>query len=155
MSDRMSATAPARPAVEADAPLQRLLRLDAAATGAAGLLALVAPVSWWGDVPGLVPRVVGAVLLVAAAELLLASCWSGGRLRLAITVCADLALAWVAATVVVLALRDLPTAGTQALVLVGLVTLGFGVAELRALRRTGVSPEPADAPVSGTVRSSV
>jgi hypothetical protein len=139
MSDLMSATAPPRPAVEADAGLQRLLRLDAAATTAAGLLALFAPVSWWGDVPGLVPRVVGAVLLVAAAELLLAARWSGRRLRLAVTVCADLALAWVAATVVVLALRDLPAAGASALVLVGLVTLGFGVAELRALRRSGDS----------------
>ena len=125
---------PARP-LAADALLQRLLRLDAAATGVAGLVALLAPTSTWGDVPGLLPRAVGAVLLVVAADLLLASRWTGRRLRIATTVCAELALAWVAATVAVLALHDLPTVGVELLVAVGLVTLGFAVAELRALRR--------------------
>lgn len=125
---------PTRP-LAADAPLQRLLRLDAGATGVAGLVALLAPTSTWGDVPALLPRAVGAVLLVVAADLLLASRWTGRRLRIAATVCAELALAWVAATVAVLALHDLPLLGVELLVVVGLVTLGFAVAELRALRR--------------------
>lgn len=119
-----------------DAPLQRLLRQDAFATGAAGLLGLLLPTSTFGDVPAALPRVVGGVLLlVVAADLLLASRWSGRRLRLATAVTADLALAWVVATAVVLAVRDLPTSGVEVLSLVGLVPLGLGVAELRALRR--------------------
>ncbi|MCW2606140.1 MAG: hypothetical protein JWO60_833 [Frankiales bacterium] len=119
----------------ADAPLQRLLRLDAVATAGAGLLGLALPTSVFGDVPTLLPRAVGAVLLVVAADLLLASRWSGRRLRLATTVCGELAAAWVVATVVVLAVHDLPASGVEVLGLVGLVTLGFAVAELRAVRR--------------------
>ena len=132
----MTTTLSSRPSVPTttDAPLQRLLRLDAGATGLAGLVALLAPTSTWGDVPGLLPRAVGVVLLVVAADLLLASRWTGRRLRLATTVCAELALAWVAATVAVLVLHDLPLLGVDLLFVVGLVTLGFAVAELRALR---------------------
>ena len=122
------------PAADTCAPLQRLLRLDALATGAAGLLALLVPTSTWGDVPPLLPRAVGVVLLVVAADLLLASRWTGRRLRLATTVCAELALAWVAATAVVLVVHDLPLLGAELLVGTGLVTLAFGVAELRAVR---------------------
>lgn len=120
----------------ADSGLQRLLRWDAVATGLAGLVAVAAPASTWGDVPGWLPRAVGVVLLVVAADLAVASRWTGRRLRIATTVCAELALAWVAATVAVLVLHDTPPLGTELLAVVGLVTLAFGVSELRALRRS-------------------
>ncbi len=119
----------------ADAPLAALLREDALVTGAVGALALLGPHLWGDDVAGWVPRAVGAVLLLVAADLALASRWSGRRLRLATAVCADLALLWVVASVAVLALVDLPASGTAVVAGVAVVTLGFAVAELRALRR--------------------
>ena len=133
--------APAAPAPSAssspssaDRRLQRLLRLDAVATAGAGLLALALPASVFGDVPALLPRAVGAVLLVVAADLALVSRWRGRRLRLATAVTGELAAAWVVATGVVLAVHDLPLAGVEVLVGVGAVTAGFAVAELRAVR---------------------
>jgi hypothetical protein len=114
--------------------LRTTLRLDAVVTGAVGLLGLVGPTSWYGDVPGWLPRAVGILLLVVGLDLAIASRWSGRRLLLAGTVCAELALAWVAATVVVLLLVDLPAAGTAVLLLVGAATLAFGVIELRVVR---------------------
>lgn len=124
----------ATPIPAAEARMQRLLRLDALATGVAGLVGLLAPLSLWGDVPALLPRAVGAVLLLVGADLLVASRWRGRRLRLTTTLTAELAVAWVAATVVVLAVHDLPLAGAEVLGMVGLVTAGFAVAELRAVR---------------------
>jgi hypothetical protein len=115
--------------------LRTVLRADAAVTGAVGLLGLLGPTSTlYGDVPGWLPRVLGAVLLVVAADLVLAARLSGSRLRLAGTVTAELALAWVVATVAVLALVDLPLAGREVLAIVGAATLGFAIAELRLVR---------------------
>ena len=114
--------------------LRTVLRVDAAVTGAVGLFGLLGPTSTYGDVPGWLPRTVGAVLLVVAVDLLLAARLSGSRLRLAGTVTAELALAWVVATVAVLALVDLPFAGREVLALVGAATLGFAVTELRLVR---------------------
>ena len=114
--------------------LRTVLRADAVVTGAVGLFGLLGSPTLYGDVPGWLPRAVGAVLLLVAVDLALASRWSGGRLRLAGTVCAELALAWVVATVAVLALVDLPLAGTEVLLLVGAATLGFAVLELRLVR---------------------
>ena len=118
------------------ARLGALLREDALVTGAVGAFALLGPHLYGDDVAAWVPRAVGAVLLVVAADLGLASRWRGRRLRLATAVCADLALAWVAASVAVLALVDPPAAGTAVVAGVAAVTLAFGVAELRALRRS-------------------
>ena len=130
-STTTGSTAPAR-----TSPLAVLLREDAVVTGAVGALALLGPDRGGDDVASWVPRVVGAVLLLVAADLAVASRWTGRRLRLATAVCADLALAWVAASVAVLALVDLPASGTAVVAGVAVVTLGFAVAELRALRRT-------------------
>ena len=115
--------------------LRTVLRADALVTGGVGLLALLGPTSPYGDTAGWLVRAVGAVLLVVAAELLIASRWDGARLRLAGTVFGELALAWVVATVAVLALVDLPTSGREILAVVGLATLAFGVTELRLARR--------------------
>jgi hypothetical protein len=114
--------------------LRTVLRVDAAVTGAVGLFGLLGPTSTYGDVPGWLPRVVGAVLLAVAVDVLLAARLSGRRLRLAGTVTAELALAWVIATVAVLALVDLPFAGREVLAIVGAATLGFAIAELRLVR---------------------
>ena len=114
--------------------LRTVLRADAVVTGAVGLFGLLGSPSLYGDVPGWLPRAVGAVLLLVAIDLGIASRWSGRRLRLAGTVCAELALGWVVATVAVLALVDLPLAGTEVLLLVGAATLVFAVLELRLVR---------------------
>ena len=114
--------------------LRTVLRLDAAVTGAVGLFGLLGPTSTYGDVAGWLPRTIGAVLVVVAIDLLLAARLTGSRLRLAGLVTAELAFAWVVATVAVLALVDLPFAGREVLAIVGLATLGFGLAELRLVR---------------------
>ena len=114
--------------------LRTVLRVDAAVTGAAGLFGLLGPTSTYGDAHGWLPRVVGAVLLAVAVDLVLAARLSGSRLRLAGTVTAELALAWVAATVAVLAFVDLPFAGREVLTIVGVATLGFAIAEIRLVR---------------------
>lgn len=129
-----AAAVPAAAVPSSDDRVRRLLRLDAVATAGAGLLALTLPVSVFGDVPALLPRAVGAVLLVVAADLALASRWRGRRLRIATLITGELAGAWVVATAVVLAVHELPLAGVEVLVGVGLVTAGFGVAQLRAVR---------------------
>ncbi len=88
--------------------------------------------------PGWLPRTVGAALLLVGLDLALVSRWSGRRLQVAGTVTAELAFAWVAATVVVLLTRDLPASGVELLLVVGAATAAFGVAEtrlVRALRR--------------------
>lgn len=127
-------TSPTAAALPDESRMQRLLRLDAVATAGAGVLALALPTPVFGDVPALLPRAVGAVLLVVAADVALASRWSGRRLRLATAVGGGLASAWVVATAVVLAVHDLPFVGALVLVGVGLPTAGFAVAELRAVR---------------------
>lgn len=114
--------------------LRTVLRADAVVTGVAGLFALLAPTSIYGDVPGWLPRAVGAVLLLVAVDLAIASRWSGSRLRVAGMVCAELAIGWVVATVGVLLLVDLPLAGTEVLLVVGAATLVFAVLELRLVR---------------------
>ena len=114
--------------------LRTVLRADAVVTGGVGLFGLLGSPSMYGDVPGWLPRAVGALLLLVAVDLAIASRWSGNRLRLAGTVCAELALAWVVGTVAVLLLVDLPAAGTEVLLLVGAATLVFAVLELRLVR---------------------
>lgn len=123
------------PAVAATASerMRAVLLADAIVTGGFGLLAVGAPTAWFDA--GWLPRAIGVVLLVVAAEVAVASRWSGSRLRLAGTVTGELAVAWVVAAVTVLLLVDLPRTGALLLELSALVTAGFAVAELRLVRR--------------------
>ena len=117
-----------------DDRLRTVLRTDGVVTALAGLLALESPLSWYGDTPGWLVRTVGVVLVVTGVDLALLSRAQGRLLRVGVTITTELAFAWVAATIAVLALVDLPAEGVEALTLVGLVTLGFGLAYVR-LRR--------------------
>jgi hypothetical protein len=116
-----------------EASMRTVLRADAVVTGAVGLLALLAP-SVWFDAAWL-PRAVGAVLLLVALEVGLASRYDGKRLRLAGAVTGELAAAWVVASVAVLLLVDLPTTGALLVEAVAAVTAVFAVLELRLARR--------------------
>ena len=133
LEERMTALTTTRETTTEDR-LRTVLRADAVVTGAIGLFALVGPTSIYGDVPGWLPRTIGAVLLFVAIDLVIAARWSGSQLRMAGVVCADLAFAWVVASVAVAVLVDLPMAGREVLLLSALVTLGFAVAELRLVR---------------------
>ncbi len=114
--------------------LRTVLRIDGAVTAAVGLLALETPLAWYGDTPAWLVRTIGALLLVTGVDLALLTRASGRLLRVGATVTAELAFAWVLATVVVLLEWDLPTQGTELLTGVGLVTLGFGIAYTRLVR---------------------
>ena len=111
-------------------PLRATYLADAAVTGAVGLLALESPADWYGA-PGWLVRAVGVVLLLTAVELVAMSRASGRVLKVGTTVFAELCFAWVAATVAVLALRDVPSEGVEVLGVAGLLTLGFGIAYVR------------------------
>ena len=134
MTTILSTPAHAAAVPPAERRMQRLLRLDAAATAGTALLALALPTTVFGDVPSLLPRAVGAVLLVVAADMALASRWRGRRLRIATVITGQLGAAWVVATAVLLAGHDLQPSGAVVLVGVGLVAAGFTVAELWAAR---------------------
>lgn len=126
--------APAAPAsLDAATSLRTVLRADAVATGAVGLLALLAPTAWFDA--GWLPRAIGVVLLVVAAEIAVMSRYDGKRLRLLGSVTAELAIAWVVASVAVLVLADLPTTGALLIEAVAAMTAVFAVLELRLLRR--------------------
>jgi len=128
-------TAPATPATDAATDRARtVLRVDAVVTAGVGLLGLLSPLDWYGDSPAWVVRGVAVALLVVAADLALAARLPARWLRTTATVTAELALVWVAATAVVLAVVELPTAGREVLLLQGLATLGFALAHLRAAR---------------------
>lgn len=111
--------------------LRLVLRADAVVTAAVGLLALDSPLTWYGGTPGWLVRGLGAVLLLVALDLALLSRASGRVLRVGTAVAAELAFAWVLATVAVLVLADLPGEGVVVLVVVGLLTLGFGTGYAR------------------------
>ena len=110
--------------------LRTVLRVDGAVTAIVGVLALESPTSWYGS-PGWLVRTIGVVLVVTGLEIGLLSRARGRVLSVGTTVTMELAFAWVAATVALLTLRDVPAAGTEVLGLVGLVTLGFGLAYAR------------------------
>ena len=134
--------APALPHVATPASVeQRLrtaLRADAVVTGAVGAATLLAAVPLAEQVgTPTVLRVVGAVLLVAAVDIALAARLSGRRLALAGTVVGELALAWVAGTVVLVALGLAEPVGVALLGAVAAVTAAFGVTHLRLAKRLG------------------
>lgn len=125
-------TALPRTTSHAAASMQRVLAADAAVTAGFGLVAVLGPTAWFDA--GWLPRVVGAVLLVVAVEVALASRWSGHRLRLAGTVTGELAIAWVVGALAVVFLVDLPTAGVLLLEVSAAVTAVFAVLEMRLAR---------------------
>jgi hypothetical protein len=110
--------------------LRLTYRLDAAVTALVGVLALESPLSWYA-MPGWLVRGVGVLLLVVAADLAMLSRASGRLLRIGTVVTMELAFAWVAATLAVLVFRDVPATGVEVLGVVGLLTLGFGIAYAR------------------------
>ena len=133
----LTAPAPHRPTVAPPAArLRHVLRADAAVTGAVGALTLIAAPSL-SELVGTptVLRVVGAVLLVAAVDIALLARLSGRRLAVAGAVVGELALAWVAATAVVIALGLAEPVGVALLVAVAAATAAFGATELRLAKQ--------------------
>lgn len=127
-----TAHAPSVTSTSASASMRRVLLADAVVTAGFGAVALLAPTSWFDA--GWLPRAIGAVLLVVAVEVGLASRWSGRRLRLAGTVTGELAIAWVIGALAVAVLVDLPTTGAVVLEVSAAVTVVFAVLELRLAR---------------------
>jgi hypothetical protein len=126
-------TAPAGQVRTATGSMRTVLRADAVVTAGFGAFALLGPASWFDA--GWLPRAVGAVLLLVALEVGLASRYDGDRLRLAGAVTGELAAAWVVASVAVLLLVDLPTTGAVLVEVSAAVTAVFAVLELRLVRR--------------------
>ncbi len=126
-------TAPA-PAAEEER-LRALYKADAVATGAVGLLFLLAPASSYGDLPGWLVRVTGAVMLAVAVDLAVGSRWSGRKLRWSAIALGELALAWVVASGVLVVLDVLPAASDVAVAVIAAVTAFFGISYLRLARR--------------------
>jgi hypothetical protein len=118
--------------------LRGVLWFDALVTGAVGLFGLIGPTSTYGDVPGWLPRTLGAGFLVFALGLAVALRGEQRLLRPAGSITGEAALLSAIAAAIVLALVDLPTRGEVVVGLVGLATLAFGITELvlvRALKR--------------------
>ena len=120
-----------------DARLRSVLRTDAVVTGLVGAVLAVdsGPVSRAVDLPRAAVLAVGLLVVAVALEMALASRWEGRRLRLAATVTAELAVAWVVASAVLLVVRDTTAAGTALVVGIAAVTAGFAAAYVRVLRR--------------------
>ena len=131
-----ASAARATPVATAATRLRTVLRADAVVTAAVGAIALLAAPALSGlfGTPTVL-RVVGGALLVAAADIALLARLDGRRLALAGTVVGELALAWVAATAVVIALGLAQPAGVALLSGLALATAAFGVAELRLARQ--------------------
>lgn len=129
----MTAVATSTPVTTEDR-LRTVLRVDAVVTGLAGLFAIVGPTSMYGDVPGWLPRGLGAAFVLAALLLAVEARATGSTLRIVGTLCMEAAFAWVVASIAILELADLPAKGEVLVGLVGLATLAFGVSELRLLR---------------------
>jgi hypothetical protein len=121
----------ARPAEDR---LRSVLLVDAVVVGLSGVLLAATPSSWYGDLPGWFVRIAGVVLAVSAADVGIASRWTGRRLRLAATVTAELAFVWTAGVVLAAELGDVRGAGLEVLALGSLATLAFGVLEMRLVR---------------------
>jgi hypothetical protein len=121
------------PAATTEDRLRTVLRVDALVTGAVGIFGLLGPTSMYGEVPGWLPRTLGAGFLLFAIVLAVAIRGDASP-RVAGTITAEAALLWVAAAVVIVAFVDLPTRGEVVVALTGLGTLFFGVTELRLLR---------------------
>jgi hypothetical protein len=126
-------TAPASTAATAEDRMRSVLRLDAAVTGAIGLVGLLGP-SWYGG-PSWVARAVGAVFVLVALEVAVMTRSTGRRLRMTGVVVAESAFAWTVAALLAASLVDMDTVGREVLVLTALGTLALGVVETRLARR--------------------
>ena len=136
MTITASALRATTPVATAATRLRTVLRADAVVTAAVGAVTLLTA-SALSDLVGTptVLRAVGAVLLVAAADIALLARLDGRRLALVGTVVGELALAWVAGTAVVIGLGMAEPAGVALLVAVALATAAFGVTELRLVKQ--------------------
>jgi predicted acyltransferase len=131
---------PALTTTDSESRLRNVLREDALVTAAVGVGVVLAATPLADQLPGstTVMRVLGIALVLVAADIALASRWSGRRLALAGTVVGELALAWAVLSTVVVAIWRPGAAVSAAVLVVAAVTLAFGVTELklvRALRR--------------------
>ena len=127
------------PATAGAAPLRALLRADAALCAGTGLVAaLAAPAVadlLGPDVGTSVVRVVGIALVLYALDLALTS-RAAERWQRPAALAAGLGnLAWVVATVALVALGAFSATGTAVALLVGAVVGGLGLLQLRACRR--------------------
>ena len=123
-------TALTAPATLAESQLRRVLQVDAVVTGAVGLFGLLGP-AWYAG-PSWVGRAVGLVLLLVAVEVGVLS--RAPRIALVGTVVAELAFAWVVGAVLAAAFLDMETAGREVLLATAVVTLAFGIIEMRLVR---------------------
>jgi hypothetical protein len=130
----MTATTTTPASVTTDDRLRTVLRVDGVVTALIGLFGLFGPSSTYGDVPGWIPRALGAFLVLAAIVVGVESRSAGRTLALIGTLTADAAFAWTLASVAILALVDLPGRGEVVVGLVGLATLVFGIVETRLVR---------------------
>ena len=131
-------TAPA-PALATTARLRSLLRADAALCAVTGLVAAAAaaPVAdlLGPDVSTTVVRVVGVALVLYALDLALTSRASDRWQRPAALVAGAGNVAWVVATVLLVAVGAFSTAGAVVALVVAAVVGELGVLQLRAARR--------------------
>lgn len=134
----MTATLSA-PAVDTVARLRTLLRADAVLCGVTGLVAAAAaaPVAdlLGPDVSTMAVRVVGIALVLYALDLALTSRAAERWQRPAVLGAGLGNVAWVLATVVLIALGAFSTTGAVVAGLVGLVVGELGVLQLKAARR--------------------
>ena len=121
------------PAASIEDRLRSVLRVDALVTGAVGVFGLLGPTSTYGDVPGWVPRTLGAGFLLFAVVLAVAIRGDASP-RLAGTITGEAALLSAVGAAIVLAVVDLPARGEVVVALVGLATLAFAITELRLVR---------------------
>lgn len=134
----MTATLTA-PAVDTTSRLRSLLRMDGALCGATGLVAAAAagPVAdlLGPDVSTTVVRVVGIALVLYALDLTLTS-RAAARWQRPATLGAGIGnVAWVAATVVLVAMGVFSTLGAVVALVIATVVGELGVLQLRAARR--------------------
>ena len=120
--------------------LRTVLGVNAATSLAAGVVA-VSAAPWLVDELGLGSegwtRLVGVGLVLFAIDVALVAGRSTRRLRVAALAVSLADLAWVAATVVVLAAVDLTTAGRIVAVVMGIGVLDFALLQLWFRHRTG------------------
>jgi hypothetical protein len=114
--------------------LGTVLRVDGVVTALIGLFGLVGPTSTYGDVPGWIPRTIGAFFVLAAIVVGVESRSRGRTLAVIGTLTADAAFAWTLTSVAILLLVDLPGRGELVVGVVGLATLLFGIVETRLVR---------------------
>lgn len=115
--------------------LPTLLRADAAVTVLAGLVLLLTPSSWYGDLPSTLVRGAALVFVLAGVEVAALSRCTGQRLRLVTTVTGELALATAVGLVVAAEVGDVRGAGLEVLGLTAVACVVFGILELRAVCR--------------------